>query len=255
MSTVLRATTLDRLRERLRPLQGAARPGAVLPFGDGRVDGCFPGGGLPLGALHEIRPEGLDSETGAAGAAFALPLLARLAAQGCVFWIMLRADLHGPGAAAFGLDPDRLVMVGVESDAEALAALEDALRCAGVAAALAEVGQLGLTAGRRLKLACERSGATAFVLHRWPYGQPRRLIGLSEPSAAASRWRIRAAPSAADGPGVGVPRWQAVLEHSPGGREGAWIMEAGDATRPLRVVAELAAGAAETAPARTRAAG
>ncbi|HVV93318.1 MAG TPA: damage-inducible mutagenesis protein [Hyphomicrobiales bacterium] len=251
----MRSSVLDRLRERLHVLDGGARPGKVLPFGDGRLDGCFPGGGLPLGTLHEICPEGLDGETGAAGAAFALPLVARLAAEGPVFWILQRDDLHGPGAAAFGLGPDRLILVRVEKDAEALAALEDALNCDAVAAAVAEIGRLGLTAGRRLKLACERSGATAFVLHRWPYGRPRRLAGQREPSAAASRWRVRTAPSAADGPGLGEPRWQVALEHSRGGREGAWIMEAGDATRPLRVVAELAAGAAEAATARTRAAG
>jgi protein ImuA len=154
MSTALRSSVLDRLRERLRLLEGGACPAGTLPFGDERIDGCFAAGGLPLGALHEVCPEGLDGETGAAGAAFVLPLLARLAASGPVFWILQRDDLHGPGAAAFGLGPDRLILVRAAKDAEALAALEEALGCEGVAAALAEVGRLDLTAGRRLKLAC-----------------------------------------------------------------------------------------------------
>jgi protein ImuA len=253
-----RSVVLDRLRTRLRVLEGPVRPAAVLPFGDPRIDRCLAGGGLQLGAVHEIMPTGLDSELGAVGASFAATLLRRLAAYGAgtVVWIMQREDLYGPGLAACGLDPDRLVLICAKDDATALAALEDVLRAGGVGAALAEVGRLDLTAGRRLKLACEHAATTALVLHRWPHGRPRGLRSQRvAASAAASRWRIAAAPSASAEPGVGPPRWRVVLEHSRGGREGAWIMEASDATGDVRVVAELAAGTAQAAPLPARAAG
>jgi protein ImuA len=260
MPPILRSLGLDGLRTHLRLLESPAS--AVLPFGDPRVDSCLAGGGLALGALHEVVPAGLDAELGAAGAGFVLPLLRRLAQgghgiRGGVVWIMQREDLYGPGLADAGLDPDRTILIGARDDGAALAALEDVLRAGDVAAALAEVGRLDLTAARRLKLACERSGATALVLHRWPWGQPRPLRGRSGAAVgtAASRWRIAPAPSAPDEPGIGLPRWRVVLEHSRGGREGAWIMEADDATGDVRVVAELAAGAAAAPPLPARAVG
>jgi protein ImuA len=255
MPTPSRSAVLENLRIRLRVLEGSPQSGAVLPFGDARIDRCLAGGGLALGAVHEIMPAGLDGELGAVGAAFGAALLRRLPTRGALVWIMQRDDLYGPGLAGLGIDPDRLILVGAKDDAEALAALEDVLRADGVAAALAEVGRLDLTAGRRLKLACERSGATAFVLHRWPNGRPRGVRGQAAASAAASRWRVAAAPSAPSEPGVGTPRWRVALEHSRGGREGAWIMEASDATGAVRVVAELAAGAAAASPLPARAAG
>src|ERR1700722_12486819 len=51
---------LAALRDRLRP---AKPPGGCLPFDDPRVDVCLPGGGLPLGQLHEIGAAGAGAET------------------------------------------------------------------------------------------------------------------------------------------------------------------------------------------------
>ncbi len=222
----------------------------------------MPGGGLPLGRLHEIVARGLDGETGAAGAAFAAALLARLA--GPVVWSFLRADLHGPGLAAFGLHPDRLILVHARNEAEVLAVLEESLRTPKIAAALGEVGRLSLTASRRLQLACERSGATGFVLRRWPYGEPRAGLR-QEPSAAVTRWHVAPLPSEGDKPGLGTPRFEVALLHcrgggggggGGGGRTGRFIMELDDASPGhVRVVAELADREAEAPQAPTRAAG
>lgn len=238
-------------------MPGVAADGGTLPFGDPAIDGHLPGGGLPLGTLHEVLPGGDDAGAAAAGTAFAAGLIGRLSARGPVFWIMPRDDLYGPGLAPFGIDPDRLILVLARDDREMLAAMEDALRGEGTVAVLGEAGRLGAIAGRRLKLACERSGATALLLRRSPdpgsgRGQPHRR---GEPSAAATRWRIAPALSMPTEPGVGPPRWRVTLVHCRGGREGSWIMEAGDAPGHVRVVAELAGGAAEAAAPPARAAG
>jgi hypothetical protein len=50
----------------------------VLPFGVAALDRALPGGGLALGAVHEILGAGGDEEDGAAGAGFAAGILARL---------------------------------------------------------------------------------------------------------------------------------------------------------------------------------
>jgi protein ImuA len=135
----------------------------------------------------------------------------------------------------------------VRSDAQALAALEDALAAPGVAAAVGEIEDVDLTAGRRLQLACEAHGATGFVLRRRLFGRTVRAQAAG--TAAASRWKIAPAPSQPPPgePGLGPLRWQAELERSRGGRTGAWLMERSDGAFPLRVVAEL--GDRQLAPA------
>ena len=77
-----RASSLADLRARIAVTP--APEGRTLPFGDARVDCCFPAGGLPLGEMHAIGGLGLEVETGAVGAAFAAGLLARLSADGAV---------------------------------------------------------------------------------------------------------------------------------------------------------------------------
>jgi protein ImuA len=242
---LVRADRLSALRARLKDLEPALRPERVIRFGDARVDGCFPGGGLPLGGWHEFLGEGIEAETAAATAGFAARLCAALLAEraGQAVWALRREDLYVPGLAELGLKPGRLVLVATASEAETLAALEDALRTRGVAAAVGEVERVGLTAGRRLQLACERRGATALVLARRLYGRSGgRPEPKSEPAAALTRWRIAPEPGGpAEGePGIGAPRWRARLERARGGRTGAWIMEAQDGAVPFRVVAELA---------------
>ncbi len=240
---------LAAIRAKIAALETGARADrGSLPFGDPRIDAHLPGGGLPLGRWHELAGEGLETETAAAPSAFAALMAAPLACRGEAVWVMRRDDLWAPGLSGLGFPAQRLIQVCARDEAEAFSVMEDALGAVGVAAVLGEVEEIDLTAGRRLQLACEKRGATAFVLRRRPYGgRPRR-----EPagSAAATRWRIASAPSE-PGPnefGLGAPRWRAVLERCRGGRGGQWLfeaetaysMEAGDGAHPLRLVAQLA---------------
>ena len=233
--------------------RGRAPFRGVLSFGDARIDGALPGGGLPLGRWHEMTGEGAEIETAAAVAAFAAAVVAPLAAREPVVWILRRDDLYTPGLAALGFPAERLIQVKVRTEAEGLAALEDALGAAGIAAAIGEIEGADLTAGRRLQLACERSGATGFLVRRRPFGgRPRREAAAG---VAATRWRIACAPSVPEPGelGLGPPRWRVVLERCRGGRPGAWIMEKSDDPHPLRVVAELGDRELETAQPQRRA--
>ena len=179
-----------------------------MPFGLAAVDRVLPGGGLARGALHEILGAGGDEEDGALAAAFAASIVARLApagggdwagdgastGDGIVLWCLARPDLYGPGLAAQGLDPARLVLVRAARDIEILWAMEEGLRTSGVAAVVGEIGILPDVASRRLQLAAERSGITAFALRRWRNSeQAARERNL--PNAAMTRWRVQALPS------------------------------------------------------------
>jgi protein ImuA len=135
-----------------------------------------------------------------------------------------------------------------------LAALEAALGSAGVACAIGETADVDLTAGRRLQLACEKRGATGFVIRRRPFGaQAGKAAGRSDAgSAAATRWTVASVPSEplSGFPGLGPPRWRVDLERCRGGRPGSWILEMSDGAYPLRVVAPLADGQLEAPPSR-----
>src|SRR5437899_2950528 len=149
------------VRARIAAIEAGSAPArGVLPFGDPRIDGAFPAGGLPLGRWHEAVGEGLEIETGAAAAAFVASLAAPLARRGAVVWVMRRDDLHAPGLAGLGFPAQGLIQVWAPDEAGVFAALEDALATAGVSAAIGEAGAVDLVAGRRLQLACEKRGAT-----------------------------------------------------------------------------------------------
>lgn len=205
------------LRVRIRTLEGVGGEGArTAPFGVPSLDSALPEGGLPLGCLHEMA-----AEDPGAGTAFAAALLARLAAASPALWpavwIVRGRDLHAAGLAAYGLTPERLIAVRATRDADALWAMEEALRCKRLSAVLGEVGSLDLTASRRLQLAAESSGVTGVLLQ---VGARR-----SAASVAVTRWRIAPAPSAPAEPGVGEPRWRVTLDRCRGGRPGAWLLE------------------------------
>ncbi len=185
------------LRERVRRIERPATAAhGVSPFGIAAIDRALPGGGLARGALHEILGTGGDEEDGALAAAFAAGILGRLTAKanGIVLWCLPRPDLYGPGLAAHGLDPGRLVLVGMRRDAEILWAMEEGLRAASVAAVVGEIGTLPMVASRRLQLAAEHSGVTAFLLRRWRDGG-EAVHERNLPNAATTRWRISALPS------------------------------------------------------------
>jgi protein ImuA len=251
-----REERLAALKAKIAVLEAGGRGDSEsLPFGDSRLDGCFLGGGLPLGQWHEFAGAGMEVETGVSPAAFAALVAAPLARRGEAVWVLRRDDLFAPGLAGLGFPAERLIQVCARDEAEALAVTEDALATVGVTAVFAEVEAVDLTAGRRLQLACEKRGATGFVIRRRPYGGPAKQSASG--SAAATRWKI--APAASEpGPGefgLGPPRWRVELERCRGGRPGAWLMEAQaaftweaqDGPHPLRLVAEL--GDRQLAPA------
>lgn len=240
-----REARLAAVRGQVAALEAGTRtPARVLPFGIERIDGCLPGGGLPLGRWHELAGEGLEIETAAAPAAFAALLVRPLAAAGAVVWILRRDDLHAPGLAGLGFPAGGLIQVRARDDAEALAAMEDALATAGVAAVVAEADAVDLVAGRRLQLACERRGGAGFLIRRRPFGSPARGGCSASGSAAASRWSVAPAPSAPEPglPGLGPSRWAVTLQRCRGGRPGAWILEVDEShgPHPFRLVADLA---------------
>jgi protein ImuA len=205
----------------------------VLPFGLAEVDRRLPQGGLALGALHEIAEAGAACEYASIAVLFAAGIAARL--DGPVLWCVRGRDLFAPALARAGLPTERVMYCETWKDGEVLPAMEEGLRCAGLAAVVGEVSRLSLTASRRLQLAAEHGGVTALVVRRL-----RNAAEAGESVAAMTRWRLAPVPCAGGFHELGRARWRLNLVRCRGGEPHSWLVEACDAQGRLALPAALA---------------
>ncbi|MGO4406455.1 ImuA family protein [Bosea sp. RAF48] len=225
------------LRDQIERIEGrGARGRTVLPFGIATLDSRLPGGGLTLGALHEVAGGGNGAIDGAAAALFSAGVAAR--SRGKVLWCLTRADLFAPAMAQAGLIPDRVIYVEAGDDKTVLACMEEGLRHGGLGSVVGEVARLSMTASRRLQLAAEGTGAIGIALRRW-----RREVDASDfgqPTAAMTRWRVSVLPSTVlPVPGMGRPRWLVELIRARAGESADFELEACDDTGRLGLPPEL----------------
>lgn len=193
---------------RLVPPVSARVPAAAgrVPVDGGRVDAAL-GGGLALAGCHEIYGPG--------STALALMLALATRRPGPILWLADRqADdgrLYGAGFAELGGDPGRLWWVAAGGAVPMLRAAAEAQRCAALACLVIEAGSasaVDLTVTRRLQLAAAASGVFTLLLRAGP----------ARPSAALTRWQVRAAPSRRlAGNAPGPPRLALTLERQRGG--------------------------------------
>lgn len=187
-------------------------------IGLGGIEDAFPGGVFPKRAIHEFIT--VVPEDAAASDGFIAGLLSALMQDGaaCV-WISTSRRLFPASLSAFNVEPERIIFMDVATEKDALWIMEEALRCEGLAAVVAEVDGISLVESRRLQLAVEESGVTGFILRK----DARRMAS----TIATARWQISPLPSELeDGmPGLGFPRWQVELLKVRNGIPGNWVME------------------------------
>ena len=182
-------SAIESLRAQIEKIEGrSCRLRSALPFGIAEVDLRLPGGGLGLGALHEVAGGGNGAVDGAAAALFAAGIAARTKVK--VLWCIARPDLFAPGLAQAGLAPDRVIYVEAGDDRAVLACMEEGLRHGGLGAVVGEVARLSMTASRRLQLAAEGTGSIGIALRRWR--RQTETADFGQPTAAATRWRVSA---------------------------------------------------------------
>jgi protein ImuA len=178
-------------------------------------------GGLERAALHEVYAEAVADLAAATGFALGLALRAgqETAAERPILWA--RQDfvdaeagrLHAPGLNELGLNPGRLLLVRAREAEGVLRAGAEGARCPALAAVLiepwGEPRPFGLTASRRLALAAEGSGVPVLLL---------RVAAAEAPSAARTRWQVRALASRAlEANAPGVPAFAVRLLRQRGG--------------------------------------
>lgn len=215
-----RKDIIDRLKQDLLLWEGFRPPsaGATGNFGLGPLEGAFPNGVFPTGAIHEfisLCPE----DTAACGGLIAGLVQTLLKDGGACLWISYTRRIYPPALKLFGVDPDRIVFVDVPRQNDVLWVTEEALKCEGVAAVIAETRDLSFMESRRLQLAVEQSRVTGFVL--------RKDAKKTGATASVARWKVTHLPShVGEGmPGVGFPRWRVELLKVRNGNPGTWTIE------------------------------
>ena len=129
---------------------------------------------------------------------------------------------HGPGLHQMGVAPEAVLVVRARDVRTLLGVGEDALRTREVATVLlsawGEDRAFSLTASRRLALAARAGGKRLFLA---------RAQSAPQPSAAESRWSVKAAASTPlEGGAPGRPAFCATLLRTRAGAAlGTWIME------------------------------
>ena len=182
-----------------------------------------------------VKHAGRIATQGLVGTAAASSLAALVAGRlaGTVLWcldVTCREEPYGPGLAALGLDPSRLVLARCRGGKEMLWVMEEGLRSTAPAAVIAEPeADIGLIESRRLQLAAE-VGRTIGMVLREKGGE-----GCLAPSAVASRWQVDPEPCGG---------WRLILRRCRGtvGAENEWKAKYHDASGDLALAAEAGDG-------------
>src|SRR5436190_6466092 len=162
------------LRRDVARLEGGRPPENERPIstGSAALDRLLPAGGLRRGTLVEYLTATAGSGAGTLalaaareacreGRAFVAldwPTPARSASEGIRF-----GHFYPPAAAAWGIDLSAMLVLRPTNDADALWALDQALRCPGVGAVWAACERLDVRDFRRLRLAAECGGTVGLL--------------------------------------------------------------------------------------------
>jgi protein ImuA len=214
-----KANIIAKLKRDILPLQGFKPVKGEVSFdaGLGFIKHAFPNACFPLGAMHEFFCSGEEDVSASSG--FIAGIVSAIMQKGGVaLWIGSSRMIFPPALKSFGIEPDKIIFVYLQKQKEILWAMEEALKCEGLAAVIAETPEISFMASRRFQLAVEQSRVTGFVIRR----NPRNLT-----TACLTRWKITSLPTMSfnDMPGVGFPRWNVELLKVRNGTPGTWQLE------------------------------
>lgn len=228
----IRKNIIEQLKESILQLEGfKPQPDeGKTDFALGIIEHAFPYDKFPIAAIHEFLCD--DEENIASTNGFLTSLLSKLmqGERSCI-WISPFPQVFAPALKSFGICPERIIFIQLHRDKDILWAMEEALKCKGLAGVVAELQELSFAQSRRLQLAVENSRVTGFVL--------RKDSKKVNTTACVARWRISPLPSYLKKglPGVGYPRWQVELLRVKNGEPGIFkvtVMPQGLIAKGLR---------------------
>lgn len=224
---------IARLRKDIFSLQtfNAKRNTSCIDIKSGPLKSAFYNEIFPVGVIHEFIAK--RSEDTVVTEGFIAGILSSLMQKdGVALWVGNCSRIFPPALQSFGINPDKIIFIDLQKQKEILWAIEEALKCEGIAAVIGELKELNFTDSRRLQLAVEKSHVTGFILR----SNPRNL----NTNACVTRWEITSLPSdLPEGiPGIGFPRWNVDLLRVRNGKPGNWQIEfaAGSFTHIPKIV-------------------
>jgi hypothetical protein len=185
------SSVVQQLRTRLRQMQRAGTQpngaGALSSTGMAALDALLPAGIFRPGMLVEWIMAG----EGSGAARLALPMACQSLQNGGVLVVIdERREFYPPAAVRLGVDLDRTIVVRPRNHQETIWALEQALRCPGVAATLSWIGPLPDRLFRRLQLAAEHGARLGLLM--------RPAEALKTSTWADLRWLVQPLQSPAE---------------------------------------------------------
>ena len=215
-----RAQIISELQKEIFQCQGFSPQlaGVVKGIGLGPLEEAFPNGVFPTGTIHELICPTIEHAAATGGLIGGL-LNALMNQGGVCLWISTSRRLFPASLNAFNVEPDRVIFIDLQREKDVLWAMEESLKCEGLAAVVAEIREISFAQSRRLQLAVESSKVTGFLLRN----DPRKL----NTTTCVARWQVTPMPSVlGDGlPGVGCPRWQVELLKVRNGMPRSWILD------------------------------
>jgi protein ImuA len=193
----------------------------TVDTGIGPINDAFPNKRFPCAAVHEFCCYGNESATATGG--FVAGILHVLMKSGGVsLWISPMRTVFPPAFTLFNIDPAKIIFIQLPREKDRLWAMEEALKCDGLAAVIGEIRDLDFNASRRLQLAVEQSKVTGFIMRK----DPLRISA----TACVTRWNITSINSGLpqEIPGIGYPRWNVALQKVRNGKPGNWQIEWAD---------------------------
>ncbi len=237
---------VETLRQRVRQVEMASalqRPedAAPIPTGCPALDRLLPDRGWRRGTLVEW----LADQPGSGAGTLAMIAAREAALEGGAVVVMdNRGDFYPAAAAVLGIDLNNLIVIRTKTEKDRLWALDQALRCQGVAAVWAPQEKIDPHTFRRLQLAAESSGALGVLvrdkqareLPTWSYVQ---LLARPENGRGqgAGRGGFSGGASWRNGKeDAGGDRWVRVeLLRSRHGKSGGWVeLQIDSATGAIR---------------------
>src|SRR6478735_4505048 len=160
---------ISQLQKDILSLQGlhAPKPGKEINLGLSAINHSFPNKSFPVNAVHEFISDAVEN-TAATGGFVSCLLSALMRKGGVCIWVSASRKIFPPGLTAFGIQPDRIIFVDLQKEKEVLWAMEEALKCEGLAAVIGEIKEISFTDSRRLQLAVEQSRVPGFLLRQQP---------------------------------------------------------------------------------------
>jgi protein ImuA len=178
-----KADIISQLQRDILPLQGF-RPTINSTAVDsklGRLKYAFPEKTFPLGAIHEFICSASEPLSAAGG--FIAGILSSLMHHGgASIWISSSQTIFPPSLKNFGIEPDKIIFINLQKEKDKLWAMEETLKCDGIAAVVGEIQELSFTVSRRLQLAVEQSRVTGFII--------RNNLRNLNTTACVTRWKI-----------------------------------------------------------------